>query len=260
MALQIEVENLDGIDDSLQSLYVKGEDDKYRLDIEGMPDVSGLKNALKDERDQRKSLSKKVKDFDSVDMDFYKKVHGKRELFQKFEESGGVDEDAISAQVETRTGRMKEEYEARVAGIEEKLGKSNNMLAKVLVDNTITDAALKGHVLETALPDVLTRARDVFKMADGKVVPQDNNGDVMYGKDGVHPLTQEEWLAELKITAAHLFKPSKGGGAGPGGEQGGGAAKVHYRSDLKDAGEKAKFIGNNGMDAYLNLPEKRQAN
>lgn len=261
MSLKVEVDDLDGIDENLQGLYNKGDDGRYRLDVEGMPDVSGLKNALNDERNQRKELSGKLKKFDGVDLDLYGRVASKRDLFEKFEKTGGVDEDAIEAQVETRVTRMREEHDRAVAELNEKLGSTSGRLSKVLVDQAVSEAAIKSGVTETALEDVLRRAKETFKVVDGEVVPQRANGDTVYGKDGVKPLTQEEWLGDLRSVAPHLFKPSKGGGAGPdgGSGNGGGSTNIRARSDLANATEKAEFIGKHGMDKYLDLPAERES-
>jgi hypothetical protein len=257
MALKVEVDTLDGVEETLQPYYKQDEDGRYRLDIDGLPDVSGLKNALNDERNQRKDLSSKLKRYDGVDLDFYGKVASKRDLFEKFEKSGGVDEEAIKAQIESRTTRMREEHEREVQGLSEKLNSTSSRLSKLLVDNAVSEAALKSGVMDTALEDVLRRAKEVFRVVDGVVVPQNRDGDTIYGKDGVRPLTQDEWLSDLRNNAPHLFKPSKGGGAAPDGGKGGGATNIRARSDLSTAAEKAKYIGEHGMDKYLELPLER---
>lgn len=258
MALKVEVDTLDGIDATLHGLYKKGDDERFRLDIEGLPDVSGLKNALNDERNQRKMLADKVKQFDGVDIDFYSKISSKRDLFEKFEKTGGVDEEAINAQVETRVSRLKDETKKTVDSLTGKLSATEQRLSKLLIDNTVGDAALKTGVLPTAMEDVLRRAKETFRVVEGLVVPQDASGNTLYGMDGVKPLTQEEWLSDLRTSAPHLFKASKGGGAGPsGGEGGGGGTTVRFKDDLRNSAEKAKFITDHGMDAYLELPNKK---
>lgn len=68
MALKFEVDNLDGLDDSIKTLYTE-EGGKFRLGVEGLPageDVSGLKTALASERDARKAAEKKTKETETA--------------------------------------------------------------------------------------------------------------------------------------------------------------------------------------------------
>jgi hypothetical protein len=64
MALELNVDSLDGIDESLHGLYVKG-DNGYTLDVTGVEDVTGLKNALKAERDGNKSAKQKLAELEA---------------------------------------------------------------------------------------------------------------------------------------------------------------------------------------------------
>ena len=212
MTLKVELDNLDGVDESLHGLYIKGDDERFRLDVEAMPDVSGIKNALNDERTKRKDLSAKLKKFDGVDLDYYNKVNEQKDLFAKYEETGGVDETAINTQVESRVTKMREDHEGVIGDLNGKLHESNNRLSKIMVDQALTSVAMSAGVQEGAVEDILRRGKDVFKVVDGVVVPQRGNGDTIYGKDGVQALTQEEWMGELKNNAPHLFKPSRAAG------------------------------------------------
>lgn len=56
MALPAHVESLDTVPEELRPHYVPAEDGGFRLDAEGIEDVSGLKSALAKERAARKAL------------------------------------------------------------------------------------------------------------------------------------------------------------------------------------------------------------
>ena len=60
MALKLTLDSLDGLDDGVKSLYAE-KDGKYRLDVEGIEDTSGLKSALEKERTARRELEKRAK-------------------------------------------------------------------------------------------------------------------------------------------------------------------------------------------------------
>jgi len=119
------------------------------------------------------------------------------------------------------------------------------------MNSAIKSEAAKSGIAATAIDDVMLRAKNSFKIIDGKPIPVDNKGDPLFGKDGV--MTVSEWMKELAATAPHLFKPSSGAGAQ--GNQGIGKSRIRSRADLKTSKEKAAFIGEHGMDTYLGLPE-----
>ena len=61
MSLELILENLDGIDESIKPLYQQSEDGKFRLQVNGIEDTAELKKALK-EKDSQEKLSKQIKD------------------------------------------------------------------------------------------------------------------------------------------------------------------------------------------------------
>jgi len=56
MALPATVDTLADLPEAVQAHYVETEDGRFRLDAEGVEDVSGLKSALEKERAERKAL------------------------------------------------------------------------------------------------------------------------------------------------------------------------------------------------------------
>lgn len=56
MALPAIIEQLEEVPEELRSYYVETDDGRFRLDAEGVEDVSGLKSALEKERAARKAL------------------------------------------------------------------------------------------------------------------------------------------------------------------------------------------------------------
>jgi hypothetical protein len=88
------------------------------------------------------------------------------------------------------------------------------MLSKLIIDTNVQTEAIKAGVRETAVEDVLLRARTIFRVVDGRAVPY-NGDEIVYGKDGTTPQGIGEWLADQATKAPHLFKETKGGGANP---------------------------------------------
>ncbi len=96
-------------------------------------------------------------------------------------------------------------------------------LTAIQIDQGVLTAATKRGLRPTALPDITARARQTFKLVKG--VPQAFEADgktVRYGKDGITPMTLEEWMDTQVSDAPHLFEANAGGGAASNGA--GGAA------------------------------------
>lgn len=83
-----------------------------------------------------------------------------------------------------------------------------SQLEEIVLSDRVKDAAIKHGVHESALVDVVTRAKGVFAVKDGKPIPKnkerDGDGEVM---------SPEKWIETLAASAPHLFKPSTGSNA-----------------------------------------------
>jgi hypothetical protein len=97
----------------------------------------------------------------------------------------------------------------------------------IQIDQGVITTATKRGLRPTAMPDITARARTIFRLVNGVPTAFDADGKtVRYGKDGLTPMTLEEWVDAQVSEAPHLFESNAGGGAGPGGQQhgsGGGA-------------------------------------
>jgi hypothetical protein len=119
-------------------------------------------------------------------------------------------------------------------------------LTSIQIDQGVITVATKRGLRPTAIPDITSRARLVFKLVNG--VPHAFEADgktVRYGKDGITPMTLEEWVDAQVADAPHLFESNAGGGAASNGA--GGAAgsqrsvKNPYRKDSWNLTEQMKL-------------------
>ena len=160
------------------------------------------------------------------------------EFKKRFE---GIDPDAVRAMAEEQA-KLKEEAQikagevdkviaarerAAVAAFQEKehkpvvdkLAQREAQLTAITIDQAALAEATKRGLRSTALPDLMARARNTFKLVGN--VPQAFDGEtLLLGKDGVSPMTLAEWVDGLASSAPHLFEANAGGGAvgyGPGG-------------------------------------------
>ena len=119
-------------------------------------------------------------------------------------------------------------------------------LTAIQIDQGVLTAATKRGLRPTALPDITARARQTFKLVKG--VPQAFEADgktVRYGKDGITPMTLEEWMDTQVSDAPHLFEANAGGGAASNGAGGAAAsartAKNPFRQESWNLTEQMKL-------------------
>lgn len=218
MPLKFKLEKLEGLAEPVAALYVPNEDKTaYFLDVEGA--VSTEK--LAEFRDKNVTLLKEV-DTLKASVDSFKGVDAKKYFeLTKMEADGKLKtNEEIDKIINDRVGNMKTEYETTIGGLQKTVDVQGSQLSVMLVDNVVRDAASKNGVSGPAVDDILLRAKSVFKLVDGKPIPHDEKGNVVYSNDGTTPLSVVAWVTSLKKSASHLFPSSQGGGA-PGGRQGG---------------------------------------
>jgi hypothetical protein len=90
----------------------------------------------------------------------------------------------------------------------------NGRLMAIQIDQGVTTVASKKGLRPSAIPDITARARSVFKLAQGAPVAYEADGQtVRVGKDGVTPMSLDEWVDQQVADAPHLFESNAGGGA-----------------------------------------------
>jgi len=257
MPLKLEVESLEGVDESVQGLYKpvgEGETpEKYMLDVEGIPDTSGLKSALEKERGTAKELKKQLKNYDGVDLEKY------QDLLAREAQLAEADPEKVESLVQERVKKNDLNWQAKFEELQGALSEKDQRLSDLLISDELRKIGVELGVEEgEPMNDFVYRGKGLFKLVDGKVQPVDAEGNVVYGESGVEPLTMREFGKKLSETAKHLFKSSSGGGASNAGSGSAGSTAIQAKSDLKDAAEKARYIGKHGRQAYLELPASRE--
>jgi DNA-directed RNA polymerase subunit F len=221
MALKLMLEKLEDVTEAQRALYVE-KDGKFHLDVDGLEDTTGLKNALASERNnvkEAKRLAKELQDrFEGLDPD------KAREIMAKFDQDGEValiaagkiDEVIAKRSEKLRAALDKQVNEAKQQTEAEK--QRANKFSQRVLDNHIRQAATAAGVHKNAVDDALLRARTMFTLNDdGDAIQLTSDGTPVLGKDGKTPFTPMEWLESMKDTAPHWFPAgNSGGGAGGG--------------------------------------------
>jgi hypothetical protein len=143
----------------------------------------------------------------------------------------GIDPDAIRAAAETQRQLSEGELlkkgdveglrktwqaplEKRARDAEQVAAAATAQLVDLQINAGALAAATKRGLLPTAQSDLAARARSVFRLVNGVPVSFEADGQTpRLGKDGVTPLTLEEWTETLVVEAPHLFGQNSGGGA-----------------------------------------------
>jgi hypothetical protein len=211
MALKYKIEKREEIPAELQTLYIE-RDGAFFLDAEGVVEKAKLDEfratnvTLLKERDDLK------KRFDGIDPDEVRKLMEEKRKLEL--EAQGHKPEEIEKLVEEQLKGVKADFDKQISTLSGERDALNSRLTAIQVDQGVITAATKRGLRATAIPDITARARTVFKLVDG--VPRAFEADgttVRYGRDGVSPMTVEEWVDAQVSDAPHLFESNAGGGA-----------------------------------------------
>jgi hypothetical protein len=197
-------EEYEALDATRKELYVE-KDGKYVLDAEGVEDVTGLKNALNATRAEVKKLKTDLQ----ATVDKYKDIDPDRareaqKKLDEMEEKNLLDAGKVDELVKVKTERMRQDFDSQIKAFNKKIDELEtdrngyfSKLSELLIDNSIREAALLNGVKKAALPDVLSRGKQVWRLKDNIPTPMKAD-QILYGKDPNEPLTMEEWVTGLE--------------------------------------------------------------
>ena len=205
----------DGAEVGIQRLYIE-KDGEYVMDIDGLEDTTGLKNALNAERKNREDLAKQLKAWDKTG----KKPEEISELIAKLEE-----DEAKRAEKAGEWDKLKaqlvESHKKELGKKDEELRKMRTSLEGYLIDSAATAviAELKG-VPQLLLPHIKIAARVKDTNGAYSVEIIDSNGTPRLKSTG-EGMTIKELVEEMKQSEifgrAFEATGTTGSGAGGGG-------------------------------------------
>lgn len=203
--------------------YYAEKEGKWVLDTDPpSEDLPKVMATLNSERALRREAEKQVTDFkvkfEGIEPD---EVQRLRERVKGLDESEIYDKHGIEELVKRRTQSMKDEHE-RVLNAKQRESEQYKERAQSYehrwrqdkIKYALVGAVARAGVAKEAVEDAVARGLGVFVDIDehDNVIAKTGE-DVRYGKDGVSPLTPDEWIVGLKPSAPHLWPPSSGGGA-----------------------------------------------
>ena len=187
---------VESVPEGLEDHYVE-QDGSFVLDITGMvADTTELDNTKTELATQKT----KVADFRKTN----------ESLMKQIKNSGGNVDENYQVNIDDAINEALAPIRESNVSLKDENSKLHATLEEVVLSDKVKDIAMKHGVFESALSDVVSRAKNVFTVKEGKPVPKDkkNSRDA----DG-NVLSTETWLQSLSDSAPHLFKPSNGSGA-----------------------------------------------
>jgi hypothetical protein len=247
MALKFKFKSKDEIPADHLPLYAE-RDGAFVLDVEGAVDKAKFDEfratnaALLKERDDLKQR------FEGIDPDEVKQL---KEAHQKAEEDRllkgksphpsplpsaereaeqererQAERERIEKVIEGRVKSIKGDLEKQVTQLTTERDALNTRLAAIQIDQGVITVATKRGLRPTAMADITSRARTVFRLVNGVPTAFDGDGkSVRYGRDGLTPMSIEEWVDGQVAEAPHLFEANSGGGAVGNSHSAGGAGR-----------------------------------
>lgn len=110
----------------------------------------------------------------------------------------------------------------------------NSRLVTIQIDQGVVATATKRGLRATAIPDITSRARSVFRLVNGVPTAFESDGQtVRVGKDGTSAMNLEELIETQVSEAPHLFEGNAGSGAAGNGSGGVGGGNRSGRNPFR---------------------------
>ena len=209
------------------ALYAEREG-AWQLDVDGVVDKAKLDEFRQTNVTLLKQLEDQKKRFEGIDPDAVREaIEAKRKL----------DEGEL-----LKKGDLDALLQPRLAPVLKRATDAEARLSELLINQGAIVAATKRGLRPTAIPDLTLRARSAFKVINGNAVAVAADGTPKAGKDGVAPLSFDEWAENLVVDAPHLFETNAGGGAAGSGSGGAGnGVKNPWRKDAWNVTEQMRM-------------------
>ena len=251
MALRKKYESLKEIPAEDVRLYVEREG-AWHLDV----DLKEEKAKLDEFRANNIALSNQLADqkkrFEGIDPEQVRKLAEEK---QRLEEAQQIKTGEVDKVVENRLKTARTEWDKQFNAVTGERDSLNARLTAIQIDQGVITVATKRGLRPTAIPDITARARTVFRLVDGAPRAYEVDGQtVRVGKDGITPMTLDEWVEQQVADAPHLFESNAGGGAAGTGSGGVGnrSVKNPFRKETWNLTEQMRLLKSDpGLAARL---------
>jgi len=244
--LKAVIDSLDEVDKEFRDLYKEDEEEGvFVLEVEGDPNKTKLAEFRSNNRRlfrEKKKLEAELDKFKGLDPDDIEKGREALDKLNALEDKSLLEAGKLDEVISKRTEAMRKDFATQVKAKDnalEEIGKERDALKSKLggfvLESRVQQSIGKvGAIRAGALPDIINRARSLWKVnADGDLVAI-RDGEPVYNKKG-DALSMDEWSAGLLEEAPFLFEGGEGGDS-QGGKKGGGGGRItRIASDDDDA-------------------------
>ncbi|MEI7733549.1 MAG: hypothetical protein WCO56_28525 [Verrucomicrobiota bacterium] len=216
-------------------------DGAWLLDADGAVEKTKLDEfrahnvALAKERDELRQR------FEGIDPDEVRRLADEK---RKLEEAAQLKAGEAEKVVEARVKAVKADLDKQLSSVASERDALNARLASIQIDQAVTSEATKRGLRASATPDIMARARSVFRLVNGAPAAFEADGQTARtGKDGLTPMTLAEWIDTQVSEAPHLFESNAGSGAASTGSGGVGnrTMKNPFRKETWNLTEQMKL-------------------
>ena len=240
-SLKLKVQSLDELDESIReaakALYVERDGEWHLPEIEGLPDVAGINNALRLERKRAKELADQVKRFDGVDPEKYRTLLDREAEFERGDEAnkGKISEVLTRYQREHQT--QMDELRGQLKTLQDERDAAKLAQKRLRIERDFDEAARKLKVRAAYMDDVRLRAQQADVLDDGTVAMLGADGEPLVSSRTGKAMTPDEWLTGMQEAKPDWFEASTGGGAAGSGPRRNGPGVI-------DRSDREQFMAN----------------
>ena len=210
MALKYKYTTKEQVPAEQAAMYVERDGAVVR-DVEGATDKANADEMRNHNIELRKQIEEFNARYAGIDPEEVRKLGEEK---ARLEEERQIKAGEVEKVLENRVKGLKAEWDKQVTALNSERESLNARLTAIQIDQGVVAAATRRGLRPTALMDITARARSVFKLVNGAPRAFEADGqNVRYGRDGVTPMTLEEWVDAQVSDAPHLFESNAGGGA-----------------------------------------------
>jgi len=240
MALKLKFKSKDEIPAEVAAHYVE-RDGAWVLDADGAADKSKLDEFRANNVALLKQLEEQAKKFEGIDPEEVRKLADEKRTLEEQQRLKAGEFDKV---LDGRLKAVKADFEKQLSAVTSERDAMGTRLTVIQIDQGVIASATKRGLRATAIPDITARARTVFKLVNGVPTAFETDGQtVRLGKDGVAPMTLDEWVDAQVSEAPHLFESNAGSGAAGNGSGGVGnrSVKNPFRKESWNLTEQMKL-------------------
>lgn len=224
--------SLTEVPDGLRDSAVEGEDGVFTIKVAPAQKITEFREnnvKLSKERDELTAVLTRYEQATGIGMkeaetldDYVKRVRELEDTKRLVEDGKLVENTSVDEAAQARVSEVTKNFQTQLQQMaqerdvhKDRAKQAELRLNGAIIENQMRFVAADPDVAmnEGAVSLLLNEAQTLFRVEEGKLVPKAADGTVVYGSDGVNPMTLKEWATKQREERPFLFKGTQGGGA-----------------------------------------------